>query len=519
MLPEAVAYAGIAGLPPQRALTAAVAGCLVYVLVGRSRFAIVSPTSSSAAILAAALASFPGEAAARLALATLAVFLTGLFFCAAASVRLGGLTGFISRPVLRGFAFGLAVTIIIRQLPSIFGVPVGGGAVFDMVGALFASAGHWHGASIATGTAALAILLLLRRLPLVPGAFVVLVGGIGASALLNLPGYGVNVVGPIDLSLSWPELPQVDWRIFSRIAQITLPLVLMLFAESWGTMRAMALRHGDVVEPNRELMALGFANLAAAAVQGMPVGAGFSAGSMNEAAGAQSRAAAALAGATLALLVLVAGNLIALLPQPVLAAVVIAALTHALDPSPLLRLWKLRRDQYVALGAAAGVFVLGVLNGMLFAIALSLIALIRRIASPQLMRLGRLDDSHDFVDIARHPDAVQPSGIAIWRPAEPLFFGNAERVLGCIAEQQAKEPAIKAIILSLEESFDLDSTAADSLVEFDKQMQMRGTRVQLARVRDHIRDLLEAAGAHDLVRRSSYSVDDAVVSLMESKRG
>ena len=390
MLPEAVAYAGIAGLPPQRALTAAVAGCLVYVLVGRSRFAIVSPTSSSAAILAAALASFPGEAAARLALATLAVFLTGLFFCVAASVRLGGLTGFISRPVLRGFAFGLAVTIIIRQLPSIFGVPVGGGAVFDLVGALFARAGHWHGASIATGTAALAILLLLRRLPLVPGAFVVLVGGIGASALLNLPGYGVNVVGPIDLSLSWPELPQVDWRIFSRIAQITLPLVLMLFAESWGTMRAMALRHGDVVEPNRELMALGFANLAAAVVQGMAVGAGFSAGSMNEAAGAQSRAAAALAGATLALLVLVAGNLIALLPQPVLAAVVIAALSHALDPSPLLRLWKLRRDQYVALGAASGVFVLGVLNGMLFAIALSLIALIRRIAAPQLMRLGGL---------------------------------------------------------------------------------------------------------------------------------
>jgi len=251
----------------------------------------------------------------------------------------------------------------------------------------------------------------------------------------------------------------------------------------------------------------------------MPVGAGFSAGSMSEAAGAQSRLAAALAGATLALLVLLAGPSIALLPQPVLAAVVIAALTHALDPGPLLRLWRLRRDQYVALGAVAGVFVLGVLNGMLFAIALSLIALIRRIASPQLMRLGRLGDGHDFVDIARHPDAIQPAGIAIWRPAEPLFFGNAERVLGRIAEQQAREPAIKAIIVSLEESFDLDSTAADSLMEFDRQMQARGIYVQFARVRDHIRDLLEAAGAHDLVMRSSYSVDDAVGKLRERERG
>ena len=519
MLPEAVAYAGIAGLPPQRALVAAVAGCLVYVMVGRSRFAIVSPTSSSAAILAAALASFPGQAAARLALATLAVFLTGLFFCAAASFRLGGLTGFISRPVLRGFAFGLAITIIIRQLPAILGVSIGSGTVFDLVGGLFVKFGEWHAASIATGAAALAILLMLRRWPLVPAAFVVLAGGIGASVLLDLPGHGVNVVGPIDLSLSWPDVPHFDWRVFSRIAQITLPLVLILFAESWGTMRAMALRHGDVIEPNRELLALGCANLAAAAVQGMPVGAGFSAGSMSEAVGAQSRLAAALAGATLALLVLLAGPFIALLPQPVLAAVVIAALTHALDPGPLLRLWRLRRDQYVALGAAAGVFVFGVLNGMLFAIMLSMVALIRRIASPQLMRLGRLGDSHDFVDIARHPDAVQPSGIAIWRPAEPLFFANAERVLGRIAEQQAREPAIKAIIVSLEESFDLDSTAADSLMEFDKQMQARGIWVQIARVRDHIRDLLKAVGAHDLVTRSSYSVDDAVEHLKGREQG
>jgi MFS superfamily sulfate permease-like transporter len=513
MLPEAVAYAGIAGLPPQRAIFAGIAGCVVYALAGRSRFAVVTATSSSAAILAATLAVMPGDSFDKTVYATILVGLTGLLFLIGAAFRLGGLTGFISRPVLRGFAFGLAITIILRQLPLLVGVPAPAHNIFLLAVGLVEAVPSWNPASVAVGGLALAALLLIRRYRFVPGAFLILAAGIAASYALDLPGRGVAVVGAIDRSLAWPTLPVVGLSDFSRLAQYALPLVLILFAESWGTIRALALRHGDPVEANRELGALGLANLASFLVQGMPVGAGFSAGNASEAAGAASRATAVVGALGLALLIAFAAPLIALLPEPVLAAVVITALVHVLDPAPLVRLWKLDRDQYVALGAAAGVLLLGVLDGMLVAIALSIAALVRRLAWPHVARLGRLGGGHDFVDLARHSDALSPPGVAIWRPAEPLFFANAERVLAFIAAQTRADPAIRAIVISLEESFDLDSTALEVLVEADAALRAAGIRVELARVHDHVRDLLAAAGARDLAAHSAYSVDDAVAAL------
>lgn len=514
LLPEAVAYAGIAGLPPQRAILAAVAGALAYAAIGRSRFAIVSPTSSSAAILAAALGALAIHPDMKLALATIAVALTGLLFLAAAAARLGGFTGFISRPVLRGFAFGLAITIIARQSPAIAGVSVPAPNIFILLRDLTAMLPAWHGASVATGAVALVALLLLRHFRGFPGAALVLAAGIAASPVLDLPARGVAVVGVIDITPALPALPDLSWRTLSHLAEMVLPLVLILFAESWGTMRALALRHGDTIEPSRELAALGAANLAAAAVQGMPVGAGFSAGSAAEAAGAQTRATGVIAALGLALLMLFGAPLIAHLPQPVLAAVVIAALTHALDPGPLVRLWRLGRDQYVAIIAALGVLVFGVLNGMLLAILLSVVALVQRMAAPRLVRLGRLGDGHAFVDVGRHPDAGLPPGLAIWRPAEPLFFANAEQVLDRIGRRQMAEPGSRVVILSLEGTFDLDSTSLDALLEFDAWMKSNGVTVRLARARDHVRDLLAAAGAEDLVARSDYSVDDAVAAAL-----
>ena len=512
MLPEAVAYAGIAGLPPQRAVLAAIAGSLVYALAGRSRFAIVSPTSSSAAILGAVLAAVPGDPTVRLAFATIAVGTVSLCFLAAAVLRLGALAGFVSRPVLRGFAFGLAITIILRQVPQMAGIHIHADNIFHLAWLIVSSLPRWHPASVATGLAALVALLALRRLPAVPGAFIVLAMGIGASLALDLPARGVAVVGRIDL-LALPTLPaKLGWEKLSHLTGLVLPLVLVLFAESWGTVRTLALRNGDRVEPNRELAAFGFANLAAAVVQGMPVGAGFSAGSASETAGAATRWTAAVGAVGLAVLVVVGAPLVAELPEPVLAAVVVSALTHALDPKPLLRLWILRRDAYVATGAAAGVLLFGVLNGMLLAIGLSLLALLQRMATPRIVRLGRLGDSHDYVDIKRHPDATLPEAIAVWRPAEPLFFANAEQILAHISEKLADEPDIRIAVVSLEETFALDTTALDALLEFDAQMKALEIKVRLARVRDSVRDLIGRAGAADLLTRISFSVDDAVVA-------
>jgi high affinity sulfate transporter 1 len=516
MLPEAVAYAGIAGLPPQRAILAAIAGAFIYALVGRSRFAIVSPTSSSAAILGAALAGLSVDADTKMALATIAVGLVGVFFVVAGVFRLGSLTNLISRPVLRGFALGLAITIILRQIPVLVGIDVHASNLASLTWAIVTDIPRWHVASAVTGVVALVALLALRRMPLVPGAFLVLLLGIGASLVFDLPAHGVATVGAIDLLSGHLTMRQVSWPMIGDLAGVVLALVMVLFAESWGTMRSLALRHGDGLEPNRELRALGLANLGATLVQGMPVGAGFSAGSASEAAGATGRATGAIAAIGLALVMLFASPLIAHLPAPVLAAVVIVALTHALDPAPFLRLWRLQRDQSVALGAAAGVLVLGVVNGMLFAIGLSLALLIHRMATPQVARLGRLGTSHDYIDVARHPDAVLPAGIAIWRPTEPLFFANAEQVLRRIAGSVEAEPAIRIVIVSLERSSDLDSTAVEALIEFDTQMRAKGVTVRLARLREEIRDVIAAAGAKDLAERSSFSVDDAVAGRCES---
>jgi MFS superfamily sulfate permease-like transporter len=513
MLPEAVAYAAIAGLPPQRAIFAGIAGCLAYATIGQSRFAIAAPTSSSAAILAAILISIPMAPENRPALVTAVVLLTAAFFLAAALTRLGSLTGLIARPVLRGFSLGLAITIIIKQLPAIAGVNVHAADIFHLAAALAASIANWNWISVACGALALVALLLLKRFPAIPSAFLVLAVGIAASLYFDLPGHGVAVVGQIDTSLFMPVLPTFSLEQWSRLAQLALPLAMILFAESWGTISALALRHDDEVSANRELGALGIANFASALVQGMPVGAGFSAGSASEAAGALTRWTAVVAALGLALLIGLAAPFVAKLPQPVLAAVVIAALVHALNPAPFLRLLKLRRDFNLAMAAAVAVLVLGVLNGMLVAVVLSLAIVIHRLASPRVARLARLGDSREYVDASRHVDATVDPDLAIWRPAEPLLFANAEAVFRYIESQTHGNDAVRAVIVSLEESYDLDTTALEIITAFDAVMAKSGKVLLLARVHDHVRDALVAGGLGDLLERCHYSVDGAVQAL------
>jgi MFS superfamily sulfate permease-like transporter len=273
-------------------------------------------------------------------------------------------------------------------------------------------------------------------------------------------------------------------------------------------MRALALKHGDRLSPNHELGALGAANLAAAAVQGMPVGAGFSAGSANEAAGATTRLSAAVGAVALLLLALFARDWIARIPEPILAAVVIAALTHALSFAPFLRLFRLNRDQGIALAAVCGVLAFGVLFGMLTAVALSIANLLYDLAHPSVSELGRVGDSHDFVDIARHSEAQRLPGLAIFRPNAPLIFANAESVLSAITGQ-ALGCGERSIVLSLEESNDLDSTAADALAEFAGALQKAGRRVILARVHDRVREVLNSAGLGALAQGATFSVADA----------
>lgn len=517
MLPEAVAYAGIAGLAPGRAILAAIVGSAVYAIVGQSRFAIVAPTSSSAAILAAAMATLSGTAIDKSLLATAITGVVGATFLLMALLRLGGVAAFISRPVLRGFAFGLAVTIIARQMPTLLGLEIHTPSFAALVVSLVTHIGQTNLFTLAIGGIALASLLLLRRYTKLPGSLVVLLAGIALASLVDLPRHGVALVGPITLVAVSPTLPDYRPAEWSRIVQLTLPLMLILFAESWGTMRALALRTGDTLSGNRELAALGGANILAALAQGMPVGAGFSAGSASEAAGATTRLTCLVASLGLAAMILLAAPAVARIPEPVLAAVVIAALTHALTPGPIIRLFRIDRDQWIALVAALGVIAFGVLDGMLLAVALSVGALLHRLAAPKLSELGRMPGSHDFVDMTQHADAVAVNGVAIFRPNAPLFFANADSIVAQVAAESTQRPASIAIVLSLEESDDLDSSAVEALAELTKTLAAQSKTLHLARVHDRSRAVLNAAGMNQLADSAGFSVADAVAGVNKRK--
>ena len=513
VLPESIAYGSIAGLPPAHALAAALAGLSVYAIAGRCRVAIVTPTSASAAVLAAALASLgAGAPGARLALTLALVGCVGLLFVLAGLLRLGFIAAFVSRPVLHGFAFGLAASIVLRQFFSVTGVHTTGSLLIRQLLQVVAGAARWNVAALAIAALALSIMLGLRRWRMLPAAFALLASTAALSFIVDFSRMGVPTIGRIALVIDWPALPQFGVSQWLSVGSASLPLAMILFVEAWGTSRTLALRHGQTLDPNRELVALGLANLAAASVGGQPVGAGFSASSANDAAGATSRLAGTVAAVALAGLLAVALPLIARVPSAVLAAIVIAALTHALDPRPLLRLWRLGRDQWVALVAAVGVLAFGPLYGMLLAVLLSVLALVRRLSEHDLDRLGQLDGGRNYVDLARHPDARVDPAILVVRPREPLFFGNAEAIMNAI--ERATSAETRVVVLSLEESYDLDSSAVDVLGESATRLKARGQRLILGRLKDPVRELLAAAGEPlaTLAAEGHRSIADAVES-------
>ena len=520
LLPEAVAYAGLARLPVVHALTAMMVGLALYAAFGGSRFAIVAPTSSSATLSAAAVLSVSGAAAtvdpsaytqALLAL----VLLAGGLLMLLAVARQGQLSAFVARPVLRGFAFALAITIVIKQLPDALGFMVPKGMGADPFHVLIFALSHvhsWHLPSVAVAIVAAASVAGLKRWPQVPASMVVIALAILAAHLLNLNALGVEEVGAVQrptLKLGLPDLPFREWL---RVGELAFGLVVLVFAESWGSMRSMALAHGDVLDANRELMVLGACNVAAALLQGMPVGAGFSASSANAAAGATSRWAGVVALVVIALALAVALPALHLLPRPVLAVAVISALWHALNPRPLLDLWRVKRDRTLVLGAVIAVLAFGVLHGMLIAIGLSVLDAMRRFSQPVVHELGELGSSRNFVVLDAHREAVALPGLLILRPEEPLFFASAERVAAEVMLRARSRADLRTVILSLEESSDLDSTALECLVELDQRLLAIGKALVLTRVKDPVRELLgrchpQGLGDSD---RVFWSVADAV---------
>ena len=515
LLPEAVAYSGIAGLPPQAGVIALFVGLVCYGLLGRSRYAIVSATSSSAAVLAAGTLALAGSAgAARAAVAATLVLLTGGCFLIAGVARLGGLSHLIARPVLRGFTFGLACVIALKQLPNLFGLPgLHGDFVPLLLTTLVQSIGQIQPATMGAGVVALLLLFLCERVRRLPGSLLVIVLGVAASGWLAQQ--GVTLTGAINLTPDWvlPVWPTSGQWLPS--IELAAALLLVLYAESYGAIRAFALKHGDPVEANRDLLVIGVANALSGLLHGMPLGAGYSGTSANEAAGARSRLAGLVAAASVLLMVLLLLRWIERIPEPVLAAIVIHAVSKSWRLSVFKPYLQWKRDRLVALAAVVAVLTLGILNGLLVAIAFSLVMLLRQLATPRLSVLGQLPGSHDFVDIAEHPSAQEQAGMLILRPEEPLFFANAESVLALARQRVDEHAGTRVVVLSLEESSDLDSTALESLADFTTWLSARDISLRVARLKDAVRELLLRAALPQLLPQALdfWSVQDAVLAV------
>ena len=519
LLPEAVAYAGIAGAPPQAGVIALFAGLLVYGLLGNSRFAIVSATSSSAAVLLGATSSILHVTADQRQLMGVAmVLVAGVMFVLAGLARMGAISQFIAKPVLRGFAMGLALTIVVKQLPLAVGYAPARSEFLYFAWDLFTHWQRWNLYGLAMLVAALLALRLLAHWPIVPSALLALAAGIALDVLGYCKAWGIAAVGALNISGAHLALPDLEWAEWLRVGQLAVALALILYAESYSSIRTLALRHGDSVQPNRDLLALGGANVLSALFQGMPVGAGYSASSANEVAGARSKAAGLIACAVVALLVWQLLPWMERIPEPLLAAIVIHAVGNTLSPSSVKPYFVWQRDRALVLVAFIAVMLLGVLNGLLLALGASIVMLLKRMAQVRVSQLGQLPGTHSYVDVHLHPEAQVRAGVLVLRPEELLFFGNAESVFATMAAQvqaQMQLGGLRAVVVSLEESPDLDSTTVEALVLFADQMQALGVTLHLARVKDRLRDLLQRVNAPSLPAStySGWSVDDVMNAI------
>ena len=487
LLPESVAYSSIAGVPPVHALVAALIGLCLYPWIGSSRFAVMAPTSSAAAVFASMVAQ--GGPGMGYALAGL----TGLAFLLAAALRAGFLGSFVSQPVMRGFSLGLSLTIVIKQLPHLVGVSVSETTVGPLLESLLLHVHQWQSLSVAIGVVALVLWLALyhglQRWRVIPVSFIVLALAWAGSSLGDWGAQGVALVGRIELSslqFGLPELSRNDWL---RAAELAPALLMILFAESWGSVRTMAARTGESVNANRELLALGASNLVSGLAQGLPVGAGMSATQANQAAGAASRWTGLATALALTLLLLGASNFLAELPKPALAAVVVGILSHNLNPMPLIRSLRWGRDAWIAVVAALGVLAFGVQFGMLLAVAMSLLVALKHFSAPAVAVLGHLPGTHDYLDAARHAELVMPKNLLIVRPEQPLFFANVEQVMQWVGERALKLK-VPTVVLSLEESNSLDVTSVNVLAEFKHFLAQNQITLLLARIKDAPREAL-----------------------------
>ncbi len=504
-IPVSLAYATLAGLPPQVGIYGYIMGGIGYALAGSSRYLAVGPTSAISLMIAATVGNMAGDDLARYAqIATGAAIGVGVVSLIAWACRLSVLVKLISDSVLTGFKAGAGLTIALTQLPALLGV-AGGGHSFPE--RLIVLVGQIDATNLMTlGIGVIALILLLsgdRWLPGRPVALLVVALSIVSATLLGLTRFQVAVTGLIPAGLPLPQLPTERLRDQEGITALAMGCMLLAYIEGVAAARAFATKHHQTIDPRRELLGLAAANLATAAFGGYPVAGGLSQTAVNEGAGARSRLSLIFASLTLVLCLLFFTALLANLPKAVLAAVVLMAVRGLIDVRALVQMWRASRIDFLnAMVALVGVLLLGILQGILLAALISVLLLLALSSTPHIAFLGRIPGTTQFSDMQRHPENEPLVGVLACRPEASLLYLNADYVLGRILAEldSASGGPIQTVICDLSASPRMDLAGVRMLAALQEELGRRGMDLVVTNAHGRVRDLMRAEGLEQRIR-------------------
>jgi SulP family sulfate permease len=495
LIPEGMAYAEIAGMPPQTAFYAAPVGLILYAIFGTSRQLVVAVSATIATMSAAAIGPLAAAGSPEYAMLTAGLaILAGLVSILAGVFKLGRIASFFSESVLTGFVTGLALTIAIKQVPKLFGFEGGHGNFWERLYDIIMHLSETHFLTLVVGLASIALLFFLEhRFHKLPAALIVMVLGIILSSLFAFDQHGMHVVGEIPAGLAAPKLPGISLDQWLLLLPAAFGLALVNFAEAYGPARNFGAKHHHEVDPDQELVGLGAANLGAGLFQGFSIGSSLSKSAANDLAGAKTPIALIVTAVLTVLVALFFTPFFAPLPETVLAAVVVVAITGMVKVKAIRRLYQLNRfDFALAIVAMLGVLTFEALEGLLIAVILSLLALVLRASKSKLSVMGREPGRLSFSDTQRHPENQTVPGLLILRPDEGLFFANADALRSeIIAQVDTAQPRIKVVLLDLEMSNQLDVPSMDMLLELKNELDNRDTELWFSRVHGPVREALE----------------------------
>ena len=501
LVPQGMAYAELAGLPPITGLYTSILCLLGYAAFGPSRILVLGPDSSLGPMIAATilpLMAAKGDPKRAVALASILAIMVAAIMILAAVAKLGFIADLISKPTMIGYMNGLALTILIGQLPKLLGFKV---EADDLIGEITGfvkglANGDAVPASAAVGIAAVVVILVLQRwLPKVPAVLIAVVLAIAATSVFSLADHGVSLVGVLPKGFPPLTIPSVRLSDLGPLFAGALGIALVSLADTISTASAFAARTGQEVRGNGEMIGIGAANLAAGLFQGFPVSTSGSRTAVAERSGAKTQLTGVTGAALIILMIVLVPGLFRNLPQPALAAVVITASLSLADIPATMRLWRQRKAEFLlSITAFLGVALLGVLPGIAIAVALSILNVFRRAWWPYATVLGRVDGVEGYHDTRSYPDAEHLPGLVIYRFDGPLFFANATTFRDEIRRLARSDPPPTWILIAAEPVTDVDTTAADVLEDLDEALNTRGISLVFAELKDPVRAKVERYG-------------------------